>query len=288
MIRQVVRWVLIASGIGVLAGALAVGVIAWRLYYGAGVYETVPPDLPARLQAPALLVFSKTNGSRHADGIAGANGALEAIAQARGWSIFFTENGAAFNDQYLDRFAATVWNNTSGDVLTPDQKDAFRRYIERGGGFVGIHAAGGDWRYEWRWYVNTLIGAQFTGHPLLPRFQGATVRTEDSDHPATRHLPKEWLRVDEWYSFDRSPRLNGARILASLDEHTYRPRMVGMDIGMGSDHPIVWSRCVGQGRAFFSALGHSASAYEEPLYRQMLEGAVAWAAGLEAGDRCRT
>src|SRR5262245_24088622 len=134
MRRRFVRGVLIAGGIGALAGAVAIGMIGWRVYYGARVYETVPPDLPDRLQAPAILVFSKTNGSRHAGAIAAANDALKAIAHARGWSLFFTENGAAFNDRDLDRFAATVWNNTSGDVLTPDQKEVFRTYIERGGG----------------------------------------------------------------------------------------------------------------------------------------------------------
>ncbi len=285
MIRRFLKWVLIVVGVGVLAAAVAIGVIVWRVYSGAGVYETTPPDLPDQLAAPAILVFSKTNGFRHGAAIESANGALETIAEARGWTMFFTENGAAFNSQYLDKFAATVWNNTSGDVLTPEQKDAFRTYVERGGGFVGIHGAGGDPRYEWRWYVDTLIGAQFTGHPLLPQFQSATVRIEDANHPATQHLPKEWIRVDEWYSFSRSPRLGDVQVLAALDEHTYRPRFLGMNIGMGEDHPIVWNRCVGRGRAFYSALGHQASAYQEPLYRRMLEGAVAWAAGLD-GEAC--
>jgi type 1 glutamine amidotransferase len=207
------------------------------------------------------------------------------MADAHGWGTFFTENGAVFNREALGRFAATVWNNTSGDVLTAEQKDAFRGYIEGGGGFVGIHGAGGDPRYEWRWYVETLLGAQFKGHPLSPQFQDATVHVDAAGDPATRDLPARWTRTDEWYSFRNSPRANGVKVLATLDEGTYRPKLFWMDISMGADHPIVWKHCVGRGRAFYSAMGHTASSYQEPLYVKMLDGAIAWASGL-TGDGC--
>jgi hypothetical protein len=38
---------------------------------------------------------------------------------------------------------------------------------------------------------------------------------------------------------------------------------------------------VGRGRAFFSALGHKGSYYAEPAFASLIEGAIAWAAGLE-------
>ena len=91
-------------------------------------------------------------------------------------------------------------------MLTPEQKQAFRSYIENGGAFVGIHGAGGDPRYEWRWYVDTLLGAQFKGHPLHPQFQKAVIHIEDPDDVIMTGLPAEWTRVDEWYSFETNPR----------------------------------------------------------------------------------
>lgn len=265
-------------------GAYA-GIVLHRFYYGTHVYETAPPRLPAQLDQPAILVFSKTNGFRQDDAVRAANAALAAIAKNRGWSAFFTENGAVFNRTDLSRFAATVWNNTSGDVLTPGQKQAFRSYIENGGGFAGIHGAGGDPRYEWRWYVERLIGAQFKGHPLNPQFQRAVIHVEDPNDIAMTGLPKEWSRVDEWYSFEKSPRGEGVKVLATLDERTYSPKMLWKDISMGADHPIIWKHCVGKGRVFYSALGHSASTYREPPHLSELEGGIAWAAGL-AGDGC--
>lgn len=285
MVRQIVKWSLRGTGAVVIVAGIYAAISLHRVYYGRHVYETVPPPLPAQLSQPAILVFSKTNGFREDDAVRAANEALAAIAKNRGWSVFFTENGAVFNRTDLSRFQATVWNNTSGDVLTPDQKQAFRSYIENGGGFVGIHGAGGDPRYEWRWYVETLIGAQFKGHPLRPQFQRAVIHIEDPNDVTMRGLPAEWSRVDEWYSFEKSPRSGGAKVLATLDERTYSPKILWKDIHMGADHPIIWKHCVGRGRVFYSALGHSASTYREPLHLKMLAGGMAWAAGL-AGDEC--
>lgn len=256
-----------------------------QVYYGKHVYESVPPALPADLHAPAVLIFSKTNGFREDSAVRAANAGLADIARRRGWSAVFTENGAVFNPAMLPRFQATVWNNTSGDVLNAEQKQAFQTYIENGGGFVGIHGAGGDPHYDWRWYVEKLVAAEFIGHPLGPQFQRATIHVEDRNDPATRTLPEHWERVDEWYSFKISPRAPGLKVLATLDERTYNPKMFWKDIRMGADHPVIWKHCVGRGRAFYSALGHAASTYQEPLHLAELEGAIAWAAGLE-GEAC--
>ena len=182
----------------------------------------------------------------------------------------------------------SVWCvDVSGDVLDPAQKQAFQSWLEAGGGWVGIHGSGGDPSYAWRWYVEELLGAQFVGHPMRPQFQQATLLVEDRTHPATRHLASRWVRTDEWYSFAESPRAQGARVLVRLDESSYRPvfdlGLYERDLAMGEDHPVVWSHCPGDGRAFYSALGHQASAYAEPAHRELLEGAIAWAMRRDGG-----
>lgn len=283
--KRILKWLGVAFGILILGFASLAAFALYRVYYGKHVYETVAPALPADLPAPAILVFSKTNGFREDSAVRAANAALAAMARRRGWSAVFTENGAVFHPEMLRRFQATVWNNTSGDTLNEEQKQAFQAYMEKGGGFVGIHGAGGDPHYTWRWYADQLIGAEFIGHPLRPQFQRATIHVEDRGDPATRGLPETWTRVDEWYSFKKSPRANGVKVLATLDEETYSPKMIWKEIRMGSDHPVIWKHCIGQGRAIYSALGHSASTYQEPLHLAELEGAIAWAAGIE-GEGC--
>ncbi len=267
--------------------ALISGCSGLRVFFPSHEHDTEPPTIP-EMSRPAVLVLSKTNGFRHDEAISAGQTALDAIAKKRGWSIFATENGATINDGDLARFDVVVFHNTSGPILSEDQETALRTWIEAGGGFVGIHGAGGDPSYEWSWYVEDLLAAQFTGHPMGPQFQEATVVVEDREHPASKHLPQTWSRTDEWYSFEESPRSKGVRVLATLDESTYSPEMnmfyfFSSDLRMGDDHPILWSQCIGEGRAFYSAMGHQASAYEEELYVGVLEGAIAWAAGLEGG-----
>lgn len=263
---------------------------AGRMFFGMGItYDKQAPKLPA-MTGPAVLIFSKTNGFRSDDQIKVANVALEKLAREKGWASYTTENAAVFNADQLGKFKAVVWNSTSGDVLTPEQRAAFKTWLEQGGGFVGLHGAGGDPSYKWTWYAEELIGTAFIGHTLNPHIQRGRLLVEDRNHPATKGLDAEWIRNDEWYSFAKSPRDKGYRILVSIDEASYLPvekipLLVNKDLRMGKDHPMVWTHCVGNGRALYSALGHEAVAYSEPKHLELIAGAISWAAGLE-GPSC--
>jgi hypothetical protein len=251
---------------------------AWRVLEAAEVFkdphfDAVAPQLPGDLGENAVLVFSKTNGYRHHEAIAAVEQLFRAYAQREGLRLFVTENGAIHDPQLLRHFRVVVWNNNTGDVLLPAQQAALRAWIEGGGRWLGIHGAGGTREYGWTWYADELLRARFTGHTLLPHVPEATLLVEDRNHPATAHLPERWSRFDEWYSFAASPRARGAHVLASLDERSYDPSSALL---MDGDHPLVWWHRVGMGIAFYSALGHRASAYEEPAYRQLLEGATRW------------
>ncbi len=262
-----------------------------RVWFPSHAHETTPPELPADLAPPAVLLFTKTNGFRHTEAIPAGVALFEEIAKRRGWSVFHTENGAVFNAEQLARFQATVWHQVSGDVLSEEQRAAFQRWLEAGRGFVGVHGAGGDGEYDWQWYVRDLIGAQFIGHTMGPQFQTATWRVEDRAHPATAALPESWQHEEEIYSFAESVRgKDGFRVLVNVDESTYSPRLkllwMDKDIAMkDGDHPMVWEHCVGRGRVFYSALGHQAKSYAEAEVKGMLEGAVAWAVR-EEGAGC--
>lgn len=232
---------------------------------------TLPP--PGK---PALLIFQKITGFRDGPSVDAGERALREIAARKGWTVVVTDRGGAMTAATLRHFDAVVWNNVSGDVLTLRQRAAFRRYIEQGGGFVGIHGAGGDLAYFWDWYADTLLGARFKGHPTNPSFRDARVQVDRADS-ITRGLPPSWSMNDEWYSFFASPRATGATVLLTLDETSYAPFGGGTSIAMG-DHPIAWKRCLGEGRVFYSAIGHRPETYADPNNARFLEQAIAWAA----------
>ncbi|MBW2241145.1 MAG: ThuA domain-containing protein [Deltaproteobacteria bacterium] len=271
-----------------LVAILLSGCGVWRAIFPKFEYETEPPTLPADLGSPAILVFTKTNGFRHEEAIPAGVALIEDIASRRGWSTFHTENGAVFTPELLDRFDVVVWHMTSGDVLNEEQRQAFRSWLEAGHGFVGTHAAG-DGSHTWPWYRKTIIGVDYGEHPLGPQFQEATAIVEDRDHPATAKLPESFNHMEEWYSFTESPRTKGFRVLARVDESTYSPQIdflwMDKDLRMGDDHPIVWTTCAGKGRVLYNALGHQAAAYETQELKDLTEGSLVWALGLD-GPAC--
>jgi hypothetical protein len=87
--------------------------------------------------------------------------------------------------------------------------------------------------------------------------------------------------------FYNNPRESNCRVLYTVDETHMTPGgsipllASGKDWGMGQDHPIVWYRHIGQGRALYSALGHQGSAFEEPEYLRLLENAIRWTGKFE-------
>lgn len=229
-----------------------------------------------------VLVFEKITGFYDKGSVDAAHAALADMAATHGWSMQFTDKGGAIRPEVLQRYNLVVWNNISGDALTLPQRAAFQAWINKGGGFVGIHGAAGDPATFWNWYTDTLIGTSFLGHPMNPQFRAATVRVADPADPVTRGLPISFSITDELYSFRKNPRQAGVHVLATLDEASYAPPS---ELQMGADHPIAWKHCVGRGRAYYSALGHTPASYADPNHRRLLVQAITWAGAPDAACR---
>lgn len=235
-----------------------------------------PASTVTTSQAPTgVLVFTRTAGFRHPSITDGVSTMTE-LARSAGYRVTASEDPSLFNDRDLAGFAAVIFLSTSGDVLNVAQQAAFERYIEGGGGFVGVHAAT-DTEYGWPWY-GRLVGTWFADHPLLPNDEfvdchcstASVVR--QASHPSTGHLPAVWSHRDEWYNF-RSPLPATARILLTVDESSYTGGT------MGSVHPVSWTQSIGQGRSWYTALGHTPASYRDPQFRGHLLGGLEWAAG---------
>lgn len=148
---------------------------------------------------PKVLVFSKTMGFKHASIPAGI-AAIQKLGTENGFEVDTTKNSALFNEANLEQYSAIVFLSTTMNVLDHNQEAAFERYIQSGGGFVGIHAAA-DTEYDWGWY-NKLVGAQFLSHPKgTPE---ADFIIKDNNFIATKHFTDSiWHRSDELYNYKK-------------------------------------------------------------------------------------
>ncbi len=221
---------------------------------------------------PKVLVFSKTAGFYH-ESIPSGLAAIQKLGEENGFEVDTTTNASDFNEENLETYSAVVFLSTTGDVLDHYQEADFERYIQAGGGFVGVHAAA-DTEYEWGWY-NRLVGGYFSDHPGIndphPNVQPGTLNVVDASHPSTSFLPSEWERTDEWYSYKQmNPDVN---VLITLDEDSYKG---GLDMG---EHPAAWYHDFDGGRAWYTAGGHTNESYEEENFLKHLLAGIEYAIG---------
>jgi cytochrome c len=214
---------------------------------------------------PKVLVFTKTAGFHHASIPKGAE-AIMKLGMENGFVVDTGSSDGLITERSLKNYAVVVFLNTTGNILDTVQQADFERYIQAGGGFVGVHAAT-DTEYDWPWY-GRLVGAYFNGHPQI---QEAALHVTDVSDPSTAHLPTLWKRKDEWYNFKNiDPSLH---VLLEIDEQSYNG---GTN---GSRHPMAWYHAFDGGRAWYTALGHVDESYTDPLFLQHLLGGIRYAAG---------
>lgn len=213
----------------------------------------------------SILVFSKTAGYRHT-AIAEGKTALLKLAQENNFSIDTTEDARYFTSKKLKKYNAVVFLNTTGNVLNEEQQKAFEKFVQSGKGFVGVHAAT-DTEYDWAWYAK-LVGANFLSHPKI---QKAKLVVTDKTQLSTMHLPGTWERTDEWYNFKN---INTAmKVIMTIDESSYEG---GKN---GANHPMAWYMEYDGGKSFYTALGHTAESYSDPLFMQHLLGGIKYVTG---------
>ena len=212
---------------------------------------------------PTILVFSKTDGFTHGS-IPAGNEALIELGLDNGFEVDTTQSAEVFTEGDLASYAAVVFLNTTGDVLNKAQQGAFERYMEKGGGYVGIHSAT-DTEFDWEWY-GKLVGAYFKDHPAV---QEADLYIQNPNHPATEGLPEQWTITDEWYNFRDIQK--DIHVLITIDEDSYKGG------GNGEWHPISWFKEHGKGRVFYTGLGHRPEIYQDPLFLKHLLGGISYA-----------
>lgn len=181
----------------------------------------------------------------------------------------------------LKGYDAVIFANTTGDLPLPD-RDAFLAWVKSGKGFVGMHSAT-DTFHGYKPFID-MIGGEFQSH-------GAQAQVDalngDKSCPACKHLPAAWNVYDEIYlmkSFNKETVHN----VLTLDKHP-NTKEAGF-------FPIAWAKNYGQGRVFYTSLGHREDIWDPNTpenmkrmnskevalaYQEHVLGGIRWALGLE-------
>lgn len=175
------------------------------------------------------------------------------------------------NDGRLKGYQLVIWLNESPSKA--EQRSAFERYIERGGAWLGFHAAAyNDKDTNWPWFVDFLGGAVFemNSWPPLP----ARINLDDPAHVVTAGIPHAFESpANEWYIWKPNPRGNrNVRILATLDPSNYP--MGFKDVLTIGDLPIVWTNT--KYKMLYMNMGHGDKIFTSPIQNQLIDSAVIW------------
>lgn len=281
--KKVFKWFGIVVGTAILLLFIAVSLMIYKVKYGFPLYDKTPPSLHLEKEEITVLLYTKANGFVHEEGIAAGKIMFQKIADKKGWKLIISDNGAVFNQEQLPFFDVVIWNNVTGRTLNKKQRAHFKKYMEEGGNFIGIHGAGDD-SHHWPWYYEQLVGAHFSHHSMNPQLQLGTMTREcNSDFQSCENLPEKWSLEEEWYVFFDNPRTRKAQVVYTVDESNLItngnvPYLVSdKNFGMG-DHPVLWYQCLSRGgKAFYSALGHGAPTFEHATFQQLMENILAWA-----------
>ena len=172
-----------------------------------------------------------------------------------------TENAAVFTENNLAKYGAIIFLNTTGDILDEEQQSAFERYIQGGGGYVGIHAAS-DTEHGWTWY-NKLAGARFLSHPAVQEGKTSIV---NKNHPSMEHMPDGWKIRDEFYDFSHFNK--DVNVLLTLDEKSYQGGK------MGDFHPASWYHEFDGGKAWYTNFGHEDATFKNDIFLKHVLGGL--------------
>ena len=199
--------------------------------------------------------------------------AIQKIGAEQGFGVVVSDDPAVFSDDNLRQYAALVFSNSNNEAFSDTlQRAAFKRYIQGGGGFVGIHSASGsqrDWPYFW-----SVLGGKFKVHPKIQKF---TVRVTDTTNAITRGLPAEFEWTDEFYFLDHhEPGLKP--LLVSDRTKLQHLDLLKVDI---SDQPtltpLAWWQQFDGGRQVYIALGHNKEDYTNPILTRLIANGITWA-----------
>ena len=226
-----------------------------------------------------LLVVTATQGFRHSS-IPLAEKVLAGLGEQSGlFTVDYARGGEKGKDsadlhekmspEALKKYDGVIFANTTGDLPLPD-RDAFIAWIKSGKAFIGMHSAT-DTFHGYRPFIE-MIGGEFKSHGAQV---GVECLNQDHEHPATQHLGAKYHVFDEIYimkSFDR----NKVHGLLTLDKEPNK--------GIPGDYPIAWCKEVGDGRLFYTSLGHREDVWLSRDYQQHILGGIKWALGIEKGS----
>lgn len=226
-----------------------------------------------------VLVYTKNGKGYVHKNIPSAVKAIQKLGTEKGFHVDVSDDPTIFTESNLKQYTFLIFPSTNNDVFdTDEQRVNFRRYIEAGGGFVGLHSVTGTER-NWTWF-KMMVGGSFAWHA---KFQPFSIRIIDKDHPSMQGVPSVWTKEDECYfTKEMYPGIN---VLMAHDISTVKgneedlKKIQTLSVQFPHYYPAVWTQDFDGGTIWVTTLGHQDKDYEDPIYLNHIFQGMTYVAG---------
>jgi hypothetical protein len=251
-----------------------------------------------------LLFFTKSSGFEHSsikrkspDKLSHAEQIVTDLGTQHNFDVTCTKDGGIFMPSSLAAFDAFMFY-TTGDLTEPgtdknppmsaEGKAAFLDLIKQGKGFVGTHSAAdtfhspGNKGHGHARFIQdgdnvdpyvAMLGAEFIVHGAQ---QKAQMTVADKDFPGMSAAGDGFEMLEEWYTLKDHAK----------DLHVLLIQEPGLKGNMYDRpaYPATWAHLHGQGRVFYTSMGHREDVWLNPIFQSILLGGLSWAFGNVKAD----
>lgn len=209
----------------------------------------------------ALLVWGGWEGHEPEKGAA----LFAPFLREQGYEVEVSDTLDAYLDetkmQRLD-LVVPIW--TMG-TITPEQEQGLLRAVQSGVGIAGWHGCMAD-SFRNNTEYQFMVGGQWVAHPgNIIDYEVTITNHED---PITAGL-QDFRMHSEQYYMHIDPMNEVLATTTFSGEHA--PWIAGSVV------PVVWKKRWGQGRVFYSSLGHVVSDFEVPEALEIMKRGMLWA-----------
>lgn len=188
------------------------------------------------------------------------------LLREAGFEVILSDTMDSYLDKALMQSLSLVVPCWTMGQITGDQERGLREAVEAGLGLGGWHGGLCD-AFRNACGYQMITGGQFVGHP--DGIKDYTVNIAAKGDPIVAGLSDFQMHSEQYY-MHTDP---GNQVLATTTFHAQTAPWVN-----GTVMPVVWKRMWGQGKVFYSSLGHGATDFGVPEAREIQRRGLLWAA----------
>jgi uncharacterized protein len=189
------------------------------------------------------------------------------ILEEEGFEVTISDTMDPYLDEEMMKGLSLVVPCWTMGSIEGDQQNGLLEAVKSGVGIAGWHGGMGD-AFRNNTEYQFMVGGQWVAHP--DGIIDYTVNIVDHDDPITAGLGDFQMHSEQYY-LHVDPN-NEVLVTTTLEGRESAPWINGTVM------PVVWKRMWGEGKVFYSSLGHVAKDFDVPEAKEIQRRGMLWAA----------